>query len=110
MENNQNPNQFNGQENNQYGQQQYGAPNNGQQYGAPNGGQPKQKIVAALLALFLGGLGIHNFYLGFTKKAVIQIIVSFVTCGIGAWWGIIEGILILVGNINVDADGTPLKD
>ncbi len=74
------------------------------------GGEPKSKIVAGLLGIFLGGLGIHNFYLGFTTKAVIQIVVSIVTCGLGAWWGIIEGILILVGNIKVDANGVPLKD
>ena len=75
-----------------------------------NGGEAKSKLVAGLLGIFLGGFGIHNFYLGFTTKAVIQIIVSFVTCGLGSWWGIIEGILILVGNIKVDANGVPLKD
>ena len=30
----------------------------------------KSKIVAGLLGLFLGGLGVHNFYLGYTGKAV----------------------------------------
>jgi len=75
-----------------------------------NGGEQKSKLVAGLLGIFLGGFGIHNFYLGFTTKAIIQIIVSIVTCGLGAWWGIIEGILILVGNIKVDANGNPLKD
>lgn len=70
--------------------------------------EPKKKIVAGLLGLFLGGLGIHNFYLGNTKRAVIQIVVSLVTCGLGALWGEIEGILILIGNINTDADGNEL--
>lgn len=70
--------------------------------------EPKKKIVAGLLGLFLGGLGIHNFYLGNTKRAVIQIVVTLVTCGLGALWGEIEGILILIGNINTDADGNEL--
>jgi hypothetical protein len=29
---------------------------------------------------------------------------------VGAIWGLIEGILILCGNINKDAKGNPLKD
>ena len=72
------------------------------------GMQPKQKIVAGLLGIFLGSLGIHQFYLGDTKKGVIRIVVSVVTCGIGGIWGFIEGIMILTGNINTDAQGNPL--
>ncbi len=75
-----------------------------------NGEAPKSKLVAGLLGIFLGGWGIHNFYLGFTKKAIIQIVVTIVTCGIGALWGLIEGILILCGNINTDAKGNKLVD
>lgn len=36
----------------------------------------KSKLTAGLLAIFLGTLGIHNFYLGFTTKAIIQLVVS----------------------------------
>jgi TM2 domain-containing membrane protein YozV len=68
----------------------------------------KQKMVAGLLGIFLGGWGIHNFYLGFTKKAIIQIVVSLVTCGIGGLWGFIEGIMILCGKITTDAQGNEL--
>ena len=75
-----------------------------------NSGEPKSKLVAGLLGIFLGGWGIHNFYLGFTTKAIIQIVVTIVSCGLGALWGFIEGILILCGNINADANGKPLKD
>lgn len=71
--------------------------------------QPKSKIAAGLLGIFIGSLGIHNFYLGFTKKAVIQIIVTLITFGIGGIWGFIEGVLILVGKISVDANGVPLQ-
>lgn len=69
----------------------------------------KSKMAAGLLGIFLGGLGVHNFYLGFTGKAIAQIVLS--CCfGAGAIWGLIEGILILTGNINKDANGVPLKD
>ena len=70
----------------------------------------KSKLVAGLLGLFFGAWGIHNFYLGFSSKAVTQIIVTIVTCGIGSIWGFIEGILILTGDINTDSDGKPLSD
>lgn len=69
----------------------------------------KSKLAAGLLGIFLGAYGIHNFYLGFTKKAVIQIVVSLVTCGVGGLWGFIEGIMILCDKINVDANGKKLK-
>ena len=69
----------------------------------------KSKLVAGLLGIFLGGWGIHNFYLGFTKKAILQIVLSF-CFGIGAIWGFVEGILILCGKITADANGMPLTD
>lgn len=70
----------------------------------------KSKMAAGLLGIFLGGWGIHNFYLGYTGKGVAQIIVTILTCGIGALWGLIEGIMILAGSITTDANGVPLKD
>ena len=75
-----------------------------------NNSQAKSKLVAGLLGLFLGGWGIHNFYLGYTNKGITQIFVTIFTCGIGSLWGFIEGIMILAGNINCDSDGVPLKD
>lgn len=70
----------------------------------------KSKLAAGLLGIFLGGWGVHNFYLGYTTKGIIQIVVSLCTCGIGALWGFIEGILIIAGQIDKDANGVPLKD
>jgi TM2 domain-containing membrane protein YozV len=78
--------------------------------------EPRSKLVAGLLAIFVGGLGIHNFYLGYTNRGVIQLLLS--TVGslfligpiIAGLWGFIEGIQILIGEINVDANGKPLKD
>lgn len=80
----------------------------------PAGYAQKSKLVAGILGILIGGLGIHNFYLGFTKKALIQLLVSLCTCGIGALpmqiWGLIEGIQYLTGSIAVDANGVILKD
>ena len=70
----------------------------------------KSKMVAGLLGIFIGGFGVHNFYLGNTGRAIIQIVVTVVTCGIGALWGLIEGIMILVGKIDTDAQGNKLAD
>ncbi|MGI6269864.1 MAG: NINE protein [Candidatus Howiella sp.] len=81
-------------------------------------GAQKSKLAAGLLGIFLGSLGIHNFYLGYQKKALIQLLVSLIggilTCGVAAVameiWGLVERIQILTGSINVDANGVPLKD
>jgi TM2 domain-containing membrane protein YozV len=68
----------------------------------------KSKIAAGLLGIFLGWLGIHRFYLGYVGIGIAQIAVTVVTFGIGGLWGFIEGILILTGSINKDANGRPL--
>ena len=71
----------------------------------------KSKLVAGLLGIFLGGFGVHRFYLGYTGIGVAQILVTCFTCGIGSLWGLIEGILILVGStITTDSEGRTLKD
>lgn len=74
----------------------------------------KSKIAAGLLGIFLGALGIHNFYLGYKGKAVAQLLISVLSCGIlspiSATWGLIEGILVLTGSIKVDGNGNQLRD
>lgn len=76
--------------------------------------QAKSKIAAGILGILLGSLGVHNFYLGYNGKAIAQLLISLLSCGTLAWasaiWGLIEGIMILTGSMNVDADGNPLKD
>jgi len=55
-----------------------------------------KKILAGLLAIFFGGLGIHKFILGYTKEGVIMLVLSVITCGtIGSVIGLIEGIMYL---------------
>jgi TM2 domain-containing membrane protein YozV len=55
----------------------------------------EKKIVAGILGILLGGLGIHKFYLGYTKEGIIQIVITVCTCGIGQIIGLIEGIIYL---------------
>lgn len=54
----------------------------------------KSKLAAALLAFFLGGLGIHKFYLGKTLWGIIYLV--FCWTGIPSIIGFIEGILYLI--------------
>lgn len=58
----------------------------------------KNKTVAALLALFLGGLGIHKFYLQKTRMGIIYLL--FCWTFIPAVIGFIEGIILLVMDEN----------
>ena len=82
-------------------------------YGYP---QSKSKIAAGLLGIFLGGLGIHRFYLGYTKIGIIQLVLAIVLSVLGlgflALWGLIEGIMILAGAVYFqrDAHGVPLRN
>ncbi|OAZ03734.1 TM2 domain-containing protein [Flavobacterium succinicans] len=58
--------------------------------------QPEnKKIIAGVLAIVFGGLGIHKFVLGYTKEGIIQLVIGVVTCGIGGIIGFIEGIIYL---------------
>ena len=63
-----------------------------------NQSQPQQenkKIVAGVCALLIGGIGVHKFILGYNKEGIIQIVITFATCGIGGIVGLIEGIIYL---------------
>jgi TM2 domain-containing membrane protein YozV len=57
--------------------------------------QENKKIMAGVLALLIGSLGIHKFILGYTKEGIIQIVISVFTCGIGGIIPFIEGIIYL---------------
>ncbi len=71
-------------------------------------------MAAGLLGIFLGAFGVHNFYLGYTGRAVAQLLISVLSCGtlavVSEIWGLIEGIMILCGNINTDGQGNPLGE
>lgn len=74
------------------------------------GSGAKSKMTAGILGLVLGAFGIHRFYLGYTGIGIVQVIVTLVTFGFGGIWGFVEGILILTGSFNKDANGNPLGD
>jgi TM2 domain-containing membrane protein YozV len=69
----------------------------------------KSRLAAGLLGIFLGGIGVHRFYLGYTGIGIIQIIVTIITATLGSLWGFIEGIMILAGGFNNDGRGRLLK-
>ena len=55
----------------------------------------KNKIVAILLSLFLGGLGVDRFYLGYIWTGILKLI-TFGGLGI---WALIDLIRIIIGNL-----------
>ena len=61
------------------------------------------KIVIALVCFFLGGLGIHNFMLGETKKGIVKIVLSLL-CGIGSILALIDFLRILMDKYEVNPD------
>ncbi len=102
----------------------------GRALNAPNiapGQVQKSKLAAGLLglllSLFIGNYGVHNFYLGYTGRAITQLVLTiigviliFCGAGLGAFitlpvgiGGIVEGIMLLTGGINKDGKGIPLK-
>ncbi|MFJ9370285.1 TM2 domain-containing protein [Nocardia sp. NPDC101769] len=105
----------------QYGQPQYAPPVTAQagvggEQAAPFGRDPqglpysdKTKMVAGLLGIFLGSFGAGRFYLGYTKIGVAQIAVTWLTCGLGAFWPLIDAVMMLTGKVP-DAEGRPLRD
>ena len=94
----------------QYQQPGYQQPQQYQQQpGYQQGGYmvpPKSRVTFILLGIFLGGLGIHNFYAGYTGRAVAQLLLNLFLCWtifvpIAVWiWIIIE-----VCAVDKDASG-----
>jgi hypothetical protein len=64
----------------------------------------KEKVVAGLLQLFIGVFGVGRFYTGHTGIALAQLF----TCGGLGIWALIDGIMMLTGNVK-DPQGRPLR-
>ena len=64
----------------------------------------KDWLLALLLSIFLGGLGIHRFYVGKIGTGILQLI-TFGGCGI---WALIDIILIATGKFT-DSNGNLLQ-
>jgi TM2 domain-containing membrane protein YozV len=104
-----------------YGQPGYGQPGYGPGYPPPGYGHPgidpatglplsdKSRVVAGVLQLVLGGFGAGRFYTGHTSMAIAQIAVTWLTCGLGGIWPLVDGIMILVQQEQTDAQGRVLR-
>lgn len=68
----------------------------------------RNRITAGVLALLLGTFGIHNFYLGDTKKGIIHLVLAFTLTLASTAWALGEGIMLLCGKTNTDANGNIL--
>lgn len=69
----------------------------------------KSRMVAALLGIIFGAIGLHRIYLGFYGIALTQTLVTLFTGGFGVVWGFVEGVLIFTQHIYKDAKGRHLK-
>jgi TM2 domain-containing membrane protein YozV len=69
----------------------------------------RSRVTAGLLGIFFGPLGLGRFYLGYTGVGIGQIAATWLTCGIGGLWPLIDAILILTGRVP-DAEGRVLRD
>lgn len=82
-------------------------------YSIKKGGQSgeKSRCVAIVLAFLLGAFGAHNFYLGFKKYAIIQIVLTctLVLSPFTVLWGIMDGVIMLFGKRDHDALGYALR-
>jgi len=81
----------------------------GGQYGVPGvlyGRSQKSRTTYIVLGIFLGALGIHNFYGGYTGRAVGQLCLTVLTLGYLAmisWiWAIIEICLVTKDSAGLD--------
>jgi TM2 domain-containing membrane protein YozV len=69
---------------------------------------PKSRAAFVLLGIFLGPFGIHNFYAGFAGRGIVQLLLTLLTCGYGAFiawfWMIVEIIVV-----DRDSNGVPMN-
>lgn len=63
--------------------------------------QESKRVVAGVLAILIGGFGLHRFILGDTTGGILRIVISVLTCGLGGMLGLVEGIIYLTKS---DAD------
>lgn len=63
----------------------------------------QDKTTMALVCFFLGGIGIHNFMMGETKKGIFKICMSLL-CGIGGILALIDFVKILTDSYQYDPE------
>jgi len=67
----------------------------------------KSKLIAGLLQILVP-FGVGRFYIGDTNIGIAQALVTVFTCGIGALWSVIDGIILLSGD-SKDSNGLMLR-
>ena len=74
---------------------------------APRPCKRKMKAVYVVLGFFLGSIGVHNFYAGYKRRAIAQLLITVLSFGyllLVSWaWAIVEIIMV-----NDDASDRPL--
>lgn len=65
----------------------------------------KKRLIAFLLAFFVGGFGVHRFYVGKVGTGILMLL----TLGCLGIWTLIDCIMILCGAFK-DKEGRPLVD
>lgn len=71
---------------------------------APSAPEQKDFLVALLLSIFLGQLGVDRFYMGYVGTGILKLLTLG---GCGIWW-LVDVILIATKKLP-DANGLPLK-
>lgn len=69
---------------------------------APGGGDKKEKVAAGLLAIFLGAIGVHKFYLGGKQQktaGIIMLVISLVGSCLFLIGPFVMGIIALIEGI-----------
>ena len=74
----------------------------------------KSKMAYLLLGIFVGFLGVHNFYIGHTGRGVAQLLISvltfFILSPVSAVWALIECVMLFTSQYPVDANGVLMRD
>lgn len=68
----------------------------------------KSRTLSGILQLIFPGVG--RIYMGYAALGVIQLVLSFATCGLLHLWSIVDGVLILSGQVRLDGYGRALED
>ena len=65
----------------------------------PENRNDSKRVIAGILGILMGALGVHKFVLGYTTQGIIMLAITVLTCGVGAsvtaLIGLIEGIIYL---------------
>ena len=74
------------------------------------GASGKSRVAYVFLGLFLGCLGIHNFYAGYMGKALAQLLITlFLGWLILPWIAVVVWVLVEICIIGRDAQGIPFS-